>query len=119
MNQISMDYETLINNVKFKGDTLAYDELFYHLMDSDEISRTDTLMYYAKIMTEKYNYEKAYNDYFKALCEKYSIYVDYSNYSSINISSLDKSSKKEIEDWLKKMLEKNVITKVQYGSVKR
>lgn len=119
MNQISMDYDTLTNRVKFKGDTLAYDELFYHLMDSDEISRTDTLMYYSKIMAEKYNNEKAFLDYFKAFCEKNSIYIDYPHYNRLDISRLPVNSKKEAEDWLNKMLDKKIITEEQFNSVKR
>ncbi|WP_223560440.1 hypothetical protein [Chryseobacterium lathyri] len=88
--------------MKTKGDTLAYSKLFYFLKDSNKGDRTDTLMYYSKIMTEKFNSENAYLDYFEALCEKYDIKVDFSKYSSIDISSLDKSSKIKAESWLNK-----------------
>ncbi|MBL1220989.1 hypothetical protein JET18_09080 [Chryseobacterium sp. L7] len=118
MSSIS-NYDSISNLVKTKGDTLAYNELFYHLKDSDKISRTDTLMYFSKIMAERFNNKHAYIDYFEALCEKYDIEVDFSNYSSINISSMDKSSKQKAENWLKKMLEKNIISKEQFDSIKK
>lgn len=118
MSNIS-NYDSITKLVKTKGDTLAYDELYYFLMDSNKEDRTDTLMYYSKIMAEKYNSDLGYFYYFTALCEKYDIPFKDANYSSINISSLDKSSKRQAEDWLKKMLEKKVITQEQYESVKR
>lgn len=116
MSNIS-NYDSITNLVKNKGDVAAYDELYYFLMDSNKEDRTDTVMYYSKIMAEKYSNEKAYYDYFKALCEKYN--VDCSNYSTINMSKMESSSKKRAEDWLMKMLEKKVITQEQYNSVKK
>lgn len=113
------NYDSIINLVKTKGDTLAYSELFYFLMDSNKEDRTDTLMHYSKIMAEEFNNEGAYLDYFKALCEKYDIEVDFSNYSSINISSMDKSSKGKAENWLNKMVEKKIISKEQFDSIKK
>jgi len=118
MSSIS-NYDSIANLVKIKGDTLAYSELFYHLKDSDKISRTDTLMYYSEIMAEKFNNEQAYLDYFKALCEKYDIEIDFGNYSSINISSMDESSKQKAENWLNKMLEKKIISTEQFDSIKK
>ncbi len=119
ISQITTDYDTLTNRVKNKGNIDAYDELFYGLMDSNKAGRTDSLMIYSKIMAEKYNYEKAYIDYITALCEKNNMKFEYSDFSSINILLMDKISKIQAEDWLKKMLEKKVITQEQYNSVKR
>ncbi|KFF22680.1 hypothetical protein [Chryseobacterium sp. JM1] len=119
MNQITTNYDTLIKRVKCKGDIDAYDEMFFSFMDSNEAERTDSLMIYSKIMAEKYHNKKAYLDYFVALCEKYNVHVDYSNYSTINLSKMESFSKKQAEDWLKKMLEKKVITQEQYNSVQR
>ncbi|MDF2934500.1 MAG: hypothetical protein K0R36_3831 [Chryseobacterium sp.] len=119
MNQITTDYDTLINRVKYNGNIDAYDELFYSFMDSNESERTDSLMIYAKIMAEKYNYKKAYLDYFKALCGKNNIYIDYPHYNRINLSKLPINSKKETEDWLNKMLDKKIITKEQFDSIQR
>lgn len=118
MSSIS-NYDSITNLVKTKGDTLAYNELFYHLKDSDKTSRTDTLMYFSKIMAEEFNNEGAYLDYFTALCEKYDIECDFGNYSSIDISSMDKSSKQKAENWLNKMLEKKIISKEQFNSIKK
>ncbi|WP_027380933.1 serpin family protein [Chryseobacterium daeguense] len=118
MNQITTNYDTLINRVKFKGNIDAYDELFFSFMDSNEAERTDTLMIYAKIMAEKYNYQKAYLDYFKALCEKFNIYVDYPHYEKIDISKMPDDSKKQAKNWLKKMLDKKIISQSQFNSVK-
>ncbi|WP_375182030.1 hypothetical protein [Chryseobacterium sp.] len=117
INNIS-NYDSITNLVKNKGNIEAYDELYYFLMDSNKEDRTDTVMYYSKIMAEKYNNETAYYNYFKALCEKYNVSVDFSDFSKIDMSKMDSSSKKQIKDWLKKMLEKKVITKEQYNSVK-
>lgn len=119
ISQFTTDYTTLINNVRKKGDIDSYDELFYGFMDSNKAERTDSLMIYSKIMAVQYNYEKAYIDYITALCEKNNIKFEYSNFSSINILLMDKTSKLQAEDWLKKMLEKKVITQEQYNSVKR
>lgn len=118
MNSIS-NYDSISNQVKTKGDTLAYNKLFYFLMDSNKEDRTDTLMYYSKIMADKFTYERAYFDYFKALCEKNNIEADVGNYSSIDISSMDKPSKEKAEKWLKKMLEKNIISKEQFDLIKK
>lgn len=119
ISQITTDYDTLINNVRKKGDVDSYDELFYGFMDSNRAGRTDSLMIYSKIMAVQYNYEKAYIDYITALCEKNNMKFEYNNFSSINILLMDKTSKLQAEDWLKKMLEKKVITQEQYNSVER
>ena len=119
MNQITTNYDTLIKRVKKEGNEEAYDELFYSFMDSNESERTDSLMIYSKIMAQNFNFEKAYFDYFKALCEKYNIEVDYSNYSTIDISSLDKHSKKKAINWLKNMEDKKIITTEQYNLIKK
>ncbi|HCM34213.1 MAG TPA: hypothetical protein DF603_08700 [Chryseobacterium sp.] len=118
MSSIS-NYDSIANIVKTKGDTLAYNSLFYFLMDSNKEDRTDTLMYYSKIMAEEFNNEGAYLDYFKALCEKYDIEVNFNNYSSIDISSMDSFHKKKAENWLSKMLEKKIISKKQFDSIKK
>ncbi|RNA62867.1 hypothetical protein D1631_13465 [Chryseobacterium nematophagum] len=119
MNQVTTDYDTLINRVRFKGNIDAYDELFYSFMDSNEAERTDSLMIYSKIMAEKFDYEKAYIDYITALCEKNNIKFDFSDFSTIHIALMDNVSKKLAEDWLTNMLEKKVITQQQYDSVKK
>lgn len=119
MNQINTDYDTLVNRVKFGGNSDAYDELFYSFMDSNKAERTDSLMIYSKIMAEQYGYEKAYIDYITALCEKNNMKFDFSDFSTINISLMDNSSKEKAEDWLNKMLEKKIITQEQYNSVNK
>jgi hypothetical protein len=118
INHLSTNYDTLVYKVK-NGDRDSYDELFYSFMDANEAERTDSLMIYSKIMAEKFNYEKAYYDYFKALCEKYGINVDFSDYSNINIKSMNESEKNQANDWLRKMLKKQIITQKQYDSVKK
>ena len=112
--------DSIVNLVKTKGDTLAYYELFYFLMDSNESDRTDTLMYYSKIMAEKYEYKVAYIHYLKGFAEKHktgSWNMD-EDYSKFDISHLTEAEKKEIGDWLKKMLAKKIINKEQYNSIK-
>lgn len=117
MNAIRTNYDTLVNRVKKKGDEDAYLELFYNFKECSIEVRTDTLMAYAKIMALKHNNERGYYDYLQALYEKYG--VDYSNSSKNDISKLDKVSKKPIENWLKLMLDKKMMTKKDFDAIKR
>ncbi|UTN04819.1 ABC transporter permease [Flavobacterium bizetiae] len=117
MNAIRTNYDTLVNRVKKMGDEDAYLELFYDFKESAIEVRTDSVMVYAKIMALQHNYERGYYDYLQALYEKYN--VDYSDSSKIDISKLDKVSKKSIEDWLKLMLDKKIMTKKDFDAIKR
>jgi hypothetical protein len=117
MNQITSNYDSLTNNVKNKGDKDSYNELFYSFMDSNISERTDSLMIYSKIMAQEYNYNKAYFDYFKALCEKNKIYVDFSNYGDIDISKLNDSTKTKAINWLNMMLVNKVISQDDYDKI--
>ena len=119
MNQITTNYDTLINRVKNKGDIDSYDEMFYSFMDANETERTDSVMKYSKVMAEKYNYDKAYLDYFVALCEKNNIKVDYSNYSTIDITSLEEKSKVEAIKWLNLMRNRKIISPENYNAIKK
>jgi hypothetical protein len=118
INSIS-NYDSLTNAVIEQGNVDAYDELFFHFMDGNATMRTDTCMYYSKIMAEKYKNETAYNRYLWALLEKHDIVDDVDNYKTLDISSLSQSQKKQIDDWLKKMLDRHIITLEQYNSIKR
>ena len=109
MNSLSGDYDSTIIQVKKFGNEEAYSELFYYLKDSNFEARTDTLMYYAKIMAEKYNYENAYIDFLDAITEKFNIDKDLSDYSTINLSKLKPTEKKQILDWLK-IMQENVLS---------
>jgi hypothetical protein len=111
------DYDTLINRVKKRGDVDAYGELFYSFKDCCFRESTDSVMVYAKIMAEKFNYEKAYFDYFEAICYKYD--VAYSNFSETDISKMDKYERLKLESWLKIMVEKKLITQQAFDSVKK
>lgn len=117
MNAITTNYDTLINRVKKHGDTDAYDELFYSFKDCCFDESTDSVMVYSKIMAEKFNYEKAYFDYYEAVLEKYSI--DNSNFPQIDISKMNKQEKLKLENWFKMMVEKKLITQQRYDSIKR
>ena len=119
MNQTSSDYDTLTNRVKKKGDANSYDELFYSFMDSNEGEQTDSLLIYLRIMAEKYNYDRAYFDYFEALCRKHDVDVDYSNYSNINISKMNEVNKKHALEWLNKMLKNKIILEKEFDSIKK
>jgi hypothetical protein len=119
MNQITTNYDTLIKRVKNEGNEDAYDELFYGFMDSNKAERTDSVMIYSKIMANKFNYERAYFDYLDAFCEKNDIEIDFTDYSKIDISKLNKNTKKEVTDWFKNMVKEKIITKEQYDSIKK
>ena len=119
ISQIITNYDTLIKRVKNKGNIDAYDELFYGFKDSYKTERTDSLMTYSKIMAEKFNYEKAYFDYFEAFGEKNDIKIDFSDYSKIDISKLEKNTKKQATDWLKNMVKEKIITIEQFDSIKK
>lgn len=119
ISQITTNYDTLINRVKNHGNVEAYDELYYGCMDSNKAGRTDSIMIYSKIMAEKFKYEKAYFDYFEAFGEKYDVIVDFGDYSTIDISKMEKGPRKKAEDWLKYMVSERVITQQQFDSIKK
>ena len=119
MNQLSGSYDSITNRVIKYGDEDAYSELFYSFKDSNFGERTDSLMIYSKIMAEKYNDEKAYIDYLDAITEKYELKNDIGDYTTLNISNLDKSKKEKILNWLDVMLKKKIITQQQFNEVKQ
>ena len=119
ISQVTSDYDSLRYKVKVKGDSDAYDELFYGLMDSNEAGRTDSVMYYSKIMAMKFKNEKAYFDYFEAFCEKNKLDVDYHDFSKIDLNGLDITTKKEAISWLTTMLEEKIITKKEFDIIKK
>jgi hypothetical protein len=119
MNQITTNYDTLVYRIREKGDEDSYDELFYGLMESTTAEQTDSVMVFSKIMAEKYHYERAYFDYFQALCRKSNISYDYGDYSSLNLVKMDSALKKQAETWLKKMIKDKMITEQQYDSIKK
>ncbi len=119
MNQITTNYDTLVKRVKNDGNEDAYYELFYGFKDSNLAERTDSLMIYSKIMAKKFNYEKAYFDYFEAFAEKNDIEIDFADYSKFDISKLNENTKKEATDWLKNMVKAKIITIEQYDSIKK
>ena len=119
ISQITTNYDTLIKRVKNKGNIDAYDELFYGFIDANETERTDSVMVYSKIMAEKFNYWKAYFDYFEAFGKKHDLKIDFENYSEIDISKFDGKRKKEATDWLKKMVKAKIITIEEYDSIKK
>ena len=118
INEITTNYDTLVKRVKNDGNEDAYDELFYGFIDANEIERTDSVMVYSKIMAEKFNYEKAYFDYFEAFGKKYDTETNFRDYSKIDISKLKPNTKKEATDWLKNMVKAKIITIEQYDSIK-
>jgi hypothetical protein len=119
ISQITTNYDTLIHRVKNQGNIEAYDELYYGFMDSNTAERTDSLMIYSRIMAEKFKYEKAYFDYFQAFGEKHNVKIDFGDYSTIDISKMDKVSRKEAKDWLKYMVCEKVMTQQQFDSIKK
>lgn len=117
ISSLSTNYDTLINRVKKHGDTDAYDELFYSFKDCCFDESTDSVMVYSKIMAEKFNYEKAYFDYYQAVLEKYGI--DNSNFAQIDISKMNKKEKMKLENWFKMMVQKKLITQQRLDSIKK
>ena len=61
-------------------------------------------------MAEKHNNENAYIDYLDAITEKYNVKKDLGNYSTIDISKLEPKEKKQITNWLNKMLQNKIIS---------
>jgi hypothetical protein len=111
------DYDTLINRVKKRGDLEAYDELFYSFKDCCFRESTDSVMVYAKIMAEKFNYERAYYDYYDAMLEKHGI--DHANFPQIDISKMEKQDKQKLENWFKFMVERKQMSQQTLDSIKR
>lgn len=119
MNQITTNYDTLIHRVKNHGNIDAYDELFYGFIDANENERTDSVLKYSKVMAEKFNYERAYFDYFGAFEEKYNVKVDFKKYSSIDISKVEKAPREEATELLKNMIREKMMTQEQFDSIKK
>lgn len=119
MNQLSISEDTLAYRIREKGDRDSYDELFYSLMETVEPVSTDSVMFYAKIMAEKYQYGRAYFDYLQALCRKSNISYNYDDYSTLSLVKMDSATKKQTVDWLNKMIKSKMITKEQYDSIKK
>jgi len=111
------DYDTLINRVKKRGDIDAYDELFYSFKDCCFRESTDSVMVYAKIMAEKFNYERAYYHFYDAILEKHGI--DYTNFPQIDISKMEKQDKQKLENWFKFMIERKQISQQTLDSIKK
>lgn len=119
MNELTTNEDTLIYRIREKGDRDSYDELFYNMMETVEPVSTDSVMFYAKIMAEKFQYEKAYFDYLQALCRKSNISYDYGNYSTLSLVKMDSASRKLAEEWLAKMVKNNLITREEYDLIKK
>lgn len=117
ISAMTTNYDTLINRVKKRGDLDAYDELYYGFKDCCFSESTDSVMVYSKIMAEKFNYERAYSDYYSAFLEKY--HIDYSNFPQIDISKIDKKEKEKLENWFKVMIKKKLMTQQTFDSIKR
>ena len=118
INQNKSDYKNLIKQVKLKGDTIAYQEICYVFFDSNFEEKTDSMMYYSKIMVDKYKYKSAYFDYLDALCLKNNVSNENGHFK-IDIRNLKQSKKVDITSWLNKMLSEKIITKKQYDLVKK
>lgn len=116
ISQISSDYDSLIYRVKFKGDSIAFEELYYGYLDSGLDYRTDSLMYYSNIMAEKYNYPDAYIIYFDAFLMKNNIFFD--GFRNLNLSSLSIKNREKAKEHLDIMLRKKIISKKDYDSIK-
>ncbi|TWF32858.1 hypothetical protein FHW36_113113 [Chitinophaga polysaccharea] len=71
-----------------KGDSLAYHDLYFKFVDSD--NEYNELFFYAYVMAFKYNYPKAYMDVFFILCKMYNVKVEE---GPINLTSMDTVSK--------------------------
>jgi hypothetical protein len=119
ISQITSNYDSLIYKVMIKGDSDAYDELFYGFMDSNKTERTDSVLRYSRIMAENFKYERAYFDYLNALLEKSEIEDNSSNLSEIDLTKLDDSSKEAINDWLNQMLQSKIITQEKFDSIRK
>jgi hypothetical protein len=117
MNQITTNYDSLIRYVIVKGDTNAYDELFYGLFELTPKERVDSILYYSRTMAETFNYPRAYYDYLDVLCEKHKIKFD--RLYNLDLISADEKSKKTIVDWLDRMLADKIITKEEFDTVKK
>ncbi len=119
ISKITTNYDSLIYGVIVEGDTNAYDELYYGFMDANKIERTDSVLRYAKIMAEKFQYERAYFDYLRAFLEKRNVDSDLSQISKLDLTKLNDTSKVSVIKWLHKMKNSNVITLEEFNSIKK
>jgi hypothetical protein len=119
VNQITDEYDSLTHDVMTKGDTNAYDELFYGFIDSNKAERTDSVLRYSRIMAVNFKYERAYYDYLKALCEKNKIENNWNTLSELDLTKRDANSRATTIDWLNQMLQDGIITQEEFNSVKK
>lgn len=117
INQVTSNYDSLRYYVKVKGDTNAYDELFYGFIDANEIERTDSVIRYSNIMATNFGFEKAYWHYLSAICEKNQVKFD--RLYNLDLTNVNGESKKEITTWLDRMLVEKLITEEEFNSVKK
>ncbi len=117
LNSLTTNYDTLSKLVKTKGDTNAYEEIFYFYVESPNNERIDSILYYSKIMASDFNYYRAYYDYLSILCEKGKIENNWNRLSELNLTKVNAESKDEIISWLNYMLINNVITQKDFDSV--
>ena len=116
-NSLTDEYDVISKKITLKGDTLAFDGLYNYLsLEGTFEEKTDTLMYYSKIMAIKYDYKNAYFNYVYSFLEKKNIYY-YDGIAKLNLSALNFEDKKLMKDWLLKMNQKNIITSAEYNSV--
>lgn len=112
-------YDTLINDVKKKGDSNAYYELLVQFRDGYP-TQVDSLIKYSKIMSLKYNDKKAYFDYLDALLFKDAIETDYyQHYGKLDIKKMHKQRKEEVIYLLNEMVRNKVLTQAQFDSIKK
>lgn len=117
ISSLSTNYDSLIELVVIKGDTNAYEELYYYYVESDNKERIDSILFYSRIMASNYNYERAYFDYLRVLCESNGLRNNFQSVTEINLSESDDVVKIQIKQWLTEMLEKKMISQEEFDSV--
>lgn len=116
ISQISSDYDSLIYKVKYRGDAVAYDELYYCFLDAGTYY-LDSIIYYSEIMARNHNYHDAYFRYLDAFLEKKNVNCS-DGVSKLNLSKLNSKDQIIIRGILNKMLKEEKIKKTEYDSIK-
>ncbi|MEY4540057.1 MAG: hypothetical protein RLZZ306_1814 [Bacteroidota bacterium] len=114
MNETTSDYKLLKKKVRAEGDTSAYYELSYDLIETADSE--DSLMYYSRIMAEKYNYKPAYWHYEYAFKRKLEIDIAHDKYNKSDVAKMNKKEKKMILEWYILMYKRDIITKNELDS---
>jgi hypothetical protein len=114
INGTTSSYNLLKMKVRAEGDTNSYNDLFYSLLET--VDCEDSVMYYSRIMAEKYNYKKAFFDYEYAFKRKLEIDLSHDRYNKLDVAKMNKKEKSMILELYNLMYKRGIVAKDERDS---